>query len=163
MISCGLCSFCSCPSLLTPPQSRINVDKLEKHRFRLGLRTTESQNGSGWKGPQWFIWSKPAPAGSSWAQGTGLCPNGSGTSPVRETSHPLWTIYSNACSLHRKVLPHIQMELPGISFCFLCYCLPPPNRAWLHSLTSSLHLLIHTFSLSSLVPGKRFFYASAPL
>lgn len=50
------------------------------------------------------------------AHSTELCPDSSGISPVRETPHTLWAIYSSAQLLPRKkVLPHAQMELVCIN------------------------------------------------
>ena len=45
---------------------------------KLKGRITESQNGRGWKGPLWVIYSNPpAEAGSPTAGCTGPCPGGS--------------------------------------------------------------------------------------
>lgn len=85
---------------------------------------TESQDGSGWRGPLWLIWSHlPAQA-----HGTGLCAEGSGRSPVREAPQILWTICSvlSHCT-GKEILPHVQVELLGISSCLflLLHCWAP--------------------------------------
>lgn len=68
------------------------------------------------------------------AHGTGLCPDGSGLSPVEETPHPLWATCSSVQSLHSKeVLPHIQVELPGHQFLPIASC----PIAWHHRLEPS--------------------------
>ena len=60
---------------------------------------TESQNGRGWKGPLWVIWSNPpAEAGSPTAGYTGPCPGGSWISPEKETPQPPWAACSSAPS-----------------------------------------------------------------
>lgn len=65
---------------------------------------TDSQHG--WKGPQWVTLSHlPAQA-----HGTGLCAHSSGIYPVREIPHPVWASCSRAQSLHRKILPHVQVK-----------------------------------------------------
>lgn len=45
-----------------------------------------------------------------------MCPDHSGISPVREVPHHLWTICSRVQSLHREVLPPVQVDLPGHQF-----------------------------------------------
>jgi len=49
------------------------------YQYRLGDEgITESQNGRGWKGPLWVIWSNPpAEAGSPTVGCRGPCPGGS--------------------------------------------------------------------------------------
>lgn len=85
---------------------------------------TESQDGSGWRGPLWLIWSHLP----SQAHGTGLCPEGSGRSPVREAPQPLRTICSVLSHCIEKQILHVQVELLGISSCsfLLLHCWVPP-------------------------------------
>ena len=71
-----------------------------RHVFQLPQhRITESQNGRGWKGPLWVIWSNPpAEAGSPTAGCTGSCPGGSWISPEKETPQPPRAASSSAPS-----------------------------------------------------------------
>ena len=65
----------------------------------MNLKFTESQNGRGWKGPLWVIWSNPpAKTGSPRAGCTGPCLGGSWISPEKETPLPLWAACSSALS-----------------------------------------------------------------
>lgn len=64
------------------------------------------------------------------AQGMELCREDSGISPVRETPNPLWSLF-RAQSLHREVLPRVQVELVGISSCLF---LLPTEQGLLHPL-----------------------------
>lgn len=71
-------------------------------------------------------------------QGTGLCPDDSGISPVGETSH----LSGQPVSVHSHTdskFSCIQGELPVhqfLSCCLLSYCSAPPRSACLHPLAS---------------------------
>lgn len=143
MISCGLRSFWSCPSLFTPPQSRVNVDKIEKYHFKVGLRITESQNESGWKEPQWFIRSNlPAQGGLSHRTGH------------RTVSRWVWNISSggdftpsldNLFQWLVTAQKSFSSHSGGTSWASASASCPIAcHRVWLHPLTPSLHILICT-------------------
>lgn len=152
MISCGLRSFWSCPSLFTPPQSRVIADKLEKHHFRPGLRITESV---GLEGTTDIHLVQPPFSNRVTPQGTGLFPDGSGVSPVRGRLHTLsgQSVPMLGYSPEKKFFLTFRWDFLGISFCFLSYCLSPPSRACLHPLTPSFHTLTGTYK-SSLLSAK---------
>lgn len=98
------------------------------------------------------------PAQAGLCQSTGMCPDTSGISPVRETPQPLCTICSSAWALHRtEILPHVQVELPGHQFLpFALYCWAPPSRAWsIHPLFRDLYPLIKS-------PLRHLFFLPVP-
>lgn len=59
--------------------------------------------------------------GHSRVHGTGLHPDGSGLSPVKETSQPCWATCSSAWP-PAEVLPHIQVELPVLQVLLTVSC-----------------------------------------
>lgn len=70
----------------------INI-RTEKYTLFGGYNFTEWQNGSGWEGTQWVIWPYLLlRQGHPRAHGSGLCPDCSWISPVRENLQPLWAI-----------------------------------------------------------------------
>lgn len=106
----------------------------------------ESQSVSGWKGPQCVIWSKlRLSQGHPRAHSTGLHPDGSCVSPVRETAQEtrgqLVPVLSH-CSV--KFFLIFRWSFMCMSFCplSLSYCLALPRRAWLHLLNTSLETLV---------------------
>jgi len=65
--------------IIMQANSKACVHESQNHRI------TESQNGRGWKGPLWIIWSNPtAEAGLPTAGCTGPCPGRVSISPEKE-------------------------------------------------------------------------------
>ena len=92
---CSLWHFQYIPQVSVPFTARL----LPAESFTGSWWVTESQNGRGWNGPLWVIWSNPpAEAGSPTVGCRGPCPGRSWISPEKETPQPPWAACSSAPS-----------------------------------------------------------------
>lgn len=101
-----MCSSCTTDQTLC--FSKADLDHDQSRFFSLlqciCYPVTESQAGSGWKGPQRIVWSNLLDqAGSFQSTGHKIVSRHSGISLVRESLQPLWA----TCSKHSKFLPRV--------------------------------------------------------
>lgn len=107
--------------------------RMENHSDK-STALPRAQNGPGWRERSVSLLQPPCSSGviHPGAHGTGLPPDGSGVSPVRETPQALWAACPSAQPpAQEQVLPHAQVELLCISFC---------PSAWPHQ--GEFHILL---------------------
>lgn len=130
--------------------------KLEAHESFKPLtesEKTESEKESGWKGPQWNIWSNlPSQLDYPTAPGREMYLDGSWILLVRETLNLSWQSSLVSGQLHIVDLPHTQIKLSVHQLLHIISC-PIPQHHWEQSgsifLAPPLQILAYIDDVSS--------------